>query len=177
MRIIDKVSVPIIVLAGLLAYLADRYQMPILVPVALALLGLFALWLGVDTFVRGEIRMYSRFYVRREFYSGLPARLLATIIFLFGLGLTVYAVWEWLQPGAMAGLLVPLVKTLPGLGIFLAVIGFFTLLFGLIRLITGSAWQQRDRTPLDEAGFRLRGLFGLAVGTLLLVLGVWLIFR
>ncbi|MBI4731168.1 MAG: hypothetical protein HY781_03395 [Chloroflexi bacterium] len=152
MRIIDKASVPAIVLAGLLVYLAERYQLPILIPAALALLGLFAIWLGGDTFVRGEIRMYDRFYVRREFYSGLPARLLATIMLL------------------------PLVKTWPGLGIFLAAIGFFTLLFGLIRLITGSAWQQHERRPLDEAGFRLRGLFGLIAGILLIVLGLWLIF-
>lgn len=176
MRLIDKASVPIFVVAGGLVYLSERYQLPVLIPIAIGIFGLFALWLGADTFVRGEIQLFNRLYSRRENYSGMPARLLGTIIFLFGVGVTFYSISEWIRPGVAGNFLSGLVKSPQGWGIILITFGFFSLLFGLIRLIAGSAHRQEERRAVVDLGFRLRGLVSTVVGIVLLAAGIWLIF-
>ena len=175
MRPIEKAAVPVIVIAGGLVYIAEQFKQPSLIPIAIGLFGLFALWLGADTFARGEIRAFDRFYNSRESYAGISARLLAIIIFLFGGGLTIFAAWEWLRPGEGARFLANLAATKQGLGIAIAVFGVFTLLFGLVRLIAGSAWKKEERTTLDEIGFRVRGFIGVIVGLVLIGGGLWLV--
>lgn len=177
MRLVEKLAVPAIVIAGGMVYLAEQFEMPFLIPVAVAILGIFAVLLGADTMIHGRIQLFDRLYSRRETYSGLPARLLGVIIFLFGTGLILYAVWEWLVPGRVGDFLAEIVKTQRGLGVFLAILGFFTALFGLIRLISGSAHNPEVRSAWVDLGFRVQGLFGLIVGILLLIAGGWLLVK
>lgn len=174
MRLIDKAGIPVIVIAGGMVYLAERYQLPFLIPIAIGVFGLFAIWVGLDTFVRGEISLWNRLHSRHENYSGLPARLMAIIILLFGAGLTLFAVWEWMQPGAAGDLLTGLAESPQGWGIILSTVGFFSLLFGLIRLISGSAHKNEYRSASTDLGYRTRGLINTIFGIIMLVVGFWL---
>lgn len=177
MRIVDKLAVPIIILAGGLAYLSEYLHRPNLIPLAVGIFGVFAILLGADTFIQGKIQLFDRLYSRREHYSGLPARLLGIIFFLFGTGIVGYSIMEWLQPGKVGEFLVSLVGSSQGWGILLIAFGFFTLLFGVIRMIAGSAHGQEERRALVDFWFRFWGLIGTVVGILLLILGVWLAFK
>ena len=177
MRLIDKISILVMLIAGGLVYLAEQFEVHRLIPIAIGLFGLFAFSLGVDTFMQGKIQMFDRLYSRSEYYSGAPARLLAIIIFLFGVGLTSYAVWEWVQPGAAGAYLAGLVGSARGWGILLLIFGIFMTLFGILRLVTGSAWKKDEQQPLVDFGFRLRGLISLALGILLILGGLWLFFE
>ena len=177
MRLVDKLAVPAIVIAGGMVYFAEQFDMPSLIPIAVALFGAFALLLGADTFIQGRIQLFDRLYSRRESYSGLSARLLGVVVFLFGAILIFYAGWEWLMPGKAGEFLAGLVKTERGLGIFLIVFGSFTFLFGLIRLISGSAHSPAERSAWVDFGFRFQGLIGFVVGILLLIAGGWLFIK
>lgn len=176
MHIADKLAVPVIITAGGMVYLAGQFNLPYLIPLALGGFGLFALLLGMETFIHGKIQLLDRRYSRRENYSGLPARLLGAMIFLFGVGILTYTAWDWIQPGKAGDFLAGLVETNHGRGILLVTFGFFTLLFGLIRLIAGSAHNKEQRQAWVDLGFRMQGLIGFIVGGLLMAAGAWLIF-
>lgn len=174
MKLADKLAVPAIVIAGGMVYMAEEFDMPILIPFAMGLFGLFAILLGVETFVNGEIKMFNRLYSRRENYSGLPARLFGVMIFLLGAGVSLYAFLEWTQPGMTGNYLAGLVGSSRGWGILLIAFGFFSLLFGLIRLIAGSAHRPEERSGVVDLSYRVRGLVNVVVGIILLAAGVWL---
>lgn len=176
MRIIEKLAVPIFLIAGGMAYLADEFNMPFLLPVAFSIFGLFAVALGAGTLLQGRIQLLDRLYSRREHYSGLSARLLGLIILLFGAGILLHTIVEWMNPGMANAFLVSLVDTNRGRGVLCTTFGFFILLFGLIRLISGSAHNLELRSGWVDLGFRLRGLLGVLIGMLLVVVGVWLMF-
>lgn len=173
-RFVDKLAVPVILVSGGLVYLSEQFRLPLLIPIAFTIFGVFAILLGMDTFVHGRIEMFDRLYSRREYYSGISARLLGVIIFLFGAGILVYVVLGFLQPGMANDFLTGLVETKHGWGILLVVFGFFILLFGLIRLISGSAHSPEQRNQLVDLRFRIQGLIGFIIGVLLLVAGGWL---
>jgi len=176
MRIVDKLAVPVIFIAGGMAYLAEKFELPFLIPLAIAVFGAFALLFGADTFIQGRIQLFDRYYSRREYYSGLSARLLGVIIFLFGTGILLYSASEWFQPGKANQFLTSLVESNRGWGILLIVFGFFTPLFGIIRLISGSAHSPEQRSLWVDLGFRVQGLIGTVFGALLLAVGIWLMF-
>jgi hypothetical protein len=121
--------------------------------------------------------MFDRLYSRRETYSGLSARLLGVIIFLFGAGLMLYSAWDWFAPGKAGEFLAGLVETNRGRGILFITFGFFTLLFGLIRLVSGSAHSPELRSTWVDFGFRIQGLIGSVIGILLLIAGGWLFIK
>lgn len=177
MRLVDKAVIPVFLLAGGMVYLSEQFDMPFLISIAIALLGIFALLLGADTFIQGRIQLFDRLYSRREQYSGLSARLLGVIIFLFGAGLLLYSGWDWVQPGKAGEFLAGLIESNRGWGVLLIVFGFFTLLFGVIRLISGSAHTPEQRSAWVDFGFRIQGLIGSVIGILLLLAGGWLYFK
>lgn len=177
MKLADKLAVPAIVLAGGMVYIAEEFNLPYLIPLAMGIFGLFGVILGVETFASGRIELFNRLHSRREFFSGIPARLFGIMIFLFGAGVALYGFFEWTQPGAAGESLAGLVKSSRGWGILLITFGFFTLLFGLIRLIAGSAHRLEERSGVVDLGYRLRGLVNIVVGIILLVAGVWLTFN
>ncbi len=49
MRIVDKLAVPLIFIAGGMVYLAEKFELPFLTTLAIAIFGVFALLLGADT--------------------------------------------------------------------------------------------------------------------------------
>ena len=175
MKIADKLAVPIIVVAGGMVYTAEEFNLPYLLPLAMGLFGLFGIILGIETFASGRIEMFNRLYSRRENFSGMPARLFGVMIFLFGAGVTLYAFLEWTSPGTAGEYLAGLVKSSRGWGILLITFGFFTLLFGLIRLIAGSAGRPEERRAVTDFGYRARGAVNIIVGAFLVGLGTWLI--
>jgi uncharacterized membrane protein len=177
MKLADKLAVPAIVIAGGLVYVAEEFNQPYLIPLAMGLFGLFGIILGIETFTSGKIEMFNRLYSRRENFSGLPARLFGIMIFLFGAGVTLYAFLEWTQSGTAGEYLAGLVKSSRGWGILLITFGFFTLLFGLIRLIAGSAHRPEERRGLVDFGYRVRGVVNVVVGLVALAGGVWLVFK
>ena len=177
MNIADKLGVAVFVIASGMVYVAEEFNMPTLTPLAIGLFGLFGILLGVETLVNGEIKMFNRLYSRRENFSGLPARLFGVMIFLFGAGVSLYAFLEWTSPGTAGKYLGGLVGSSRGWGILLITFGFFTLLFGLIRLIAGSASRPEERSGLVDFGYRARGLVNIVVGLVLLAGGVWLMFK
>lgn len=176
MRIIEKLAVPIFLVAGGMAYLADEFNMPFLLPVVFSILGLFAVALGVGTLIQTRMQLLDRLYSRRENYSGLSARLLGLIILLFGAGILLHTIVEWMNPGRANAFLVSLVDSNRGRGVLCIAFSFFIFLFGLIRLISGSAHSPELRSGWVDLGFRLWGLFGVLIGILLSVVGVWLMF-
>lgn len=176
MNLADKLAVPVFFIAGGMAYLAGQYNMPQLIPWAMGIFGVFALILGAETFITGRIRLFNRLYSRREHYSGLSARLLGTIIFLFGAGILVYTVWNWIQPGSMREFITWLTGSNHGRGILLITFGVFTLLFGLVRFIAGSAHSEAQRQTLVDMGYRMRGSVNIVFGILMIAAGVWLAF-
>lgn len=177
MNIVDKLAIPAIVIAGGLIYLAEEFNMPFLIPLALEMFGVFAILLGVETIFNGEIKMFNRLYSRREYFSGLPARLYGVMAFLFGVGISLYGFLEWTSRGVAGTYLEGLVNSSRGWGILLLAFGFFTLLFGLIRLIAGSAHRLEERSGWVDFGYRARGLFNTVLGFILLVVGAWLFFK
>ena len=158
-------------------YVAEEFNLPYLIPLAMGLFGLFAVLLGIETFASGRIEMFNRLYSRRENFSGLPARLFGVMIFLFGMGVALYAFFEWTQPGTAGEYLAGLVKSTRGWGILLIAFGVFTLLFGLIRLIAGSAHRPEGRSGLVDVGYRTRGAVNVIIGLAALAGGVWLMFK
>lgn len=177
MKITDKLAVPAIVIAGGMAYAAEEFNLPYLIPLAMGLFGLFGIILGIETFASGRIEMFNRLYSRRENFSGLPARLLGVMIFLFGAGVTLYAFLEWTNPGTAGEYLAGLVKSSRGWGILLITFGLFTLLFGLIRLVAGSAHRPEERSAVTDFGYRARGAVNIIIGLAALAGGVWLMFK
>ena len=177
MKITDKLAVPAIVIAGGMAYAAEEFNLPYLIPLAMGLFGLFGIILGIETFASGRIEMFNRLYSRRENFSGLPARLLGVMIFLFGAGVTLYAFLEWTNPGTAGDYLAGLVKSSRGWGILLITFGLFTLLFGLIRLVAGSAHRPEERSAVTDFGYRARGAVNIIIGLAALAGGVWLMFK
>ncbi len=177
MNIADKLAVPVFVIAGGMAYAAEEFNMPHLIPLALGLFGSFGVLLGIETFANGEIRLFNRRHSRREYFSGLPARLFGVIIFLFGAGVALYAFLEWTSPGAAGGYLSGLVGSSRGWGILLVAFGFFTLLFGLIRLIAGSGRRPEERSGAVDFGYRARGLINIAISLIALAAGIWLMVK
>ena len=177
MKIAEKLAVPAIVIAGGMVYAAEEFNLPYLIPLAMGLFGLFGIILGIETFASGKIEMFNRLYSRRENFSGLPARLFGVMIFLFGVGVALYAFFEWTQPGTAGEYLAGLVKSSRGWGILLITFGFFTLLFGLIRLIAGSAHRPEERSAVTDFGYRARGAVNVVVGLVALTGGVWLMFK
>ena len=176
MRIVEKLAVPVFFIAGGTAYLADELNMPFLLPIALSIFGLFAAALGAGTLIQGRIQLFDRVYSRREKYSGLSARLLGLIVLLFGLGILLYTIVDWTNPGMANAFLVSLVDSKGGRGVLCIVFGFFTFLFGVIRLISGSAHSPEQRSFWVDLGFRIRGFFGVLIGIILTMIGIWLIF-
>ena len=177
MKIADKLAVPAIVIAGGMVYAAEEFNLPYLIPLAMGLFGLFGVILGIETFASGRIEMFNRLYSRRENFSGLPARLLGVMIFLFGAGVTLYAFLEWTNPGTAGEYLAGLVKSSRGWGILLITFGLFTLLFGLIRLVAGSAHRPEERSAVTDFGYRARGAVNIIIGLAALAGGVWLMFK
>ena len=177
MKITDKLAVPAIVIAGGMAYAAEEFNLPYLIPLAMGLFGLFGIILGIETFASGRIEMFNRLYSRRENFSGLPARLFGVMIFLFGAGVTLYAFLEWTNPGTAGEYLAGLVKSSRGWGILLITFGLFTLLFGLIRLVAGSAHRPEERSAVTDFGYRARRAVNIIIGLAALAGGVWLMFK
>ena len=177
MRLSDKLAVPAILLAGGMVYIAEEFNLPYLIPLAMGLFGLFGVVLGIETFTSGKIEMFNRLHSRREYFSGAPARLFGVMIFLFGMGVALYAFFEWTQTGLAGEYLASLVKSSRGWGILFITFGFFTLLFGLIRLIAGSAHRPEGRSGVVDFGYRARGLVNVIVGIVLCVVGFWTLFR
>ena len=177
MKLADKLAVPAIVIAGGMVYVAEEFNLPYLIPLAMGLFGLFGIILGIETFTSGKIEMFNRRHSRREHFSGAPARLFGVMIFLFGIGVTLYAFFEWTQPGTAGKYLAGLVESSRGWSILLIIFGFFTLLFGLIRLIAGSAHRPEERSGVVDFGYRARGLVNVIVGIVLCVVGFWTLFR
>ena len=177
MKIADKLAVPAIVIAGGMVYAAEEFNLPYLIPLAMGLFGLFGVILGIETFASGRVEMFNRIYSRRENFSGLPARLFGVMIFLFGVGVTLYAFLEWTNPGTAGEYLAGLVKSSRGWGILLITFGLFTLLFGLIRLVAGSAHRPEERSAVTDFGYRARGAVNIIIGLAALAGGVWLMFK
>lgn len=177
MNIADKLAVPVFVIAGGMAYAAEEFNMPHLIPLAMGLFGSFGVLLGIETFANGEIRMFNRRQSRREYFSGAPARLFGVMIFLFGAGVSIFAILEWMSPGTAGAYLSGLVDSSRGWGILLATFGFFTLLFGLIRLIAGSGHRSEERSGIVDVGYRARGLINIAIGLIALAAGIWLMVK
>jgi hypothetical protein len=55
--------------------------------------------------------------------------------------------------------------------------GIFPLLFGMVRVISGSAYRTEQRSVLTDLGFRLGGAVSIITGGLLLLAGLWLVFN
>lgn len=54
MKIADKLAVPAIVIAGGMVYVAEEFNLPRLIPLAMGLFGLFGIIPGVETFASGS---------------------------------------------------------------------------------------------------------------------------
>jgi hypothetical protein len=176
LRPIEKAGVLVLVGLGALVLLSEYLGMPRLMPLALALLGLVAVFTGVDTAFRGSLTAFDRHSSRREYYTGLPAYLIAAAILLIGAALVLFSVWDFMQPGAVRSFLEGLWDTNRGRGMLLMTAGVFPFLFGLVRVLAGSAYRQDQRSKLVDFGFRLGGVAGMAVGLLLMAGGAWLAF-
>jgi hypothetical protein len=177
MKIAGKLAVPAIIIAGGLVFIATEYDLPYLIPLAMAIFGIFALILGIETIITGRIEMLNRFYSRREFFSGLTAHLYGVMILLFGLGITLYTFFDWIRPGTPGKYLEGLVGSPLGWGIMLVTVGLFTIMFGLIRLIAGSAHRPGERSGTIDLGYRVRGLINILIGVILLGGGIWFLIK
>lgn len=99
------------------------------------------------------------------------------MIFLFGAGISLYAFIEWTSPGTAGEYLADLVRSSRGWGMTLITFGFFALLFGLIRLIAGSAHRPEERSAVTDFGYRARGAVNVVIGLVALAGGIWLMFK
>lgn len=97
---------------------------------------------------------------------------------LIGIGLFFYSLWRALKPEAAAAWLTSLADSPQGWALILLVSGFLISIFGLVRLIAGSAYAEaRHRTALVEFSFRAGGLISMIAGGAMMAGGLWLLTR
>jgi hypothetical protein len=161
-----------------LGYAAAELHIDQLFSLAMALLAVAVIWSSLQTFHRGRLETLDRQSMRRESYSGISAYLIAGALMVIGIGLFFYSLWRALQPEAAAAWLESLADSPQGWALLLLAFGFFMFVFGLVRLIAGSAYQEtRHRTALVELSFRAGGLISMVAGAALLAGGLWLLTR
>jgi hypothetical protein len=160
-----------------LGYAAGELHIDQLFSIAMALLAVAVIWSSLQTFRRGKLETLDRQSMRRESYSGISAYLIAAALMVIGIGLFFYSLWRALQPEAAAAWLDSLADSPQGWALLLLAVGFFMFVFGLVRLIAGSAYEAKHRSALLELSFRAGGLVSMIAGGALLAGGLWLLTR
>jgi hypothetical protein len=174
---IELTGLVVILLAIGSGFLAAQFHITVLLPIALLMLGLYTAFLGINTILKGRLLMFDHFAMRREYYTGAPAYLLGSAVMFIGAGLIFYSVWVWVRPAQATGFLEILIQSPQGWGLLLLALGFFTFVFGVVRLVAVSASQPEQGKLLKASGLRAEGVIGMLLGILLIGGGFWLAFQ
>lgn len=179
LRNLSSIELFLLLLAGGLAFAGQQFSVPFLTNFALLCLGLMMVLVGGEFLVtqRAEFAIGGWVYIQaRETFKGLAAQLWG-IMFL-GLGLLVILVTlvKWVVPAAAGSFWSRLQGTPTGAGLALAGLGLAACLYGLIRLLAGSAGVDLGRlTSLSNLLDRITGAVVFLLGLGLAFLGVMLI--
>jgi hypothetical protein len=175
-------SLPLVtfLLAALLMFAADRLSQPALTFIGLMLLGFSALLSGVQVIVTRQAFFLptgrQSLKRRAESYSGLAAQLWGVFFVLFGLICVLAALAGLFAPEQAQAVVDQALETPAGWGVLLTILGVFLSLYGLTRLLSGSASVSTGfQIQLRDAGYRLFGGVCLLLGLALVALGLTLI--
>lgn len=167
-------------LAAFLIFAGQNLNINQLTAAGFLLLGITAILVGIqviwtkEAFFLPSGRQAAR--RRAEQYSGLSAQLWGVFFLLAGLGASVAALAALVNPAAAQTFLEQFLDTPAGWGTLLAGLGVFVSLYGLTRLLAGSAAVSRTvGTRLKDLGYRGVGALSLLVGLVLIGLGLVLI--
>lgn len=170
--------VPIILFfgaAGLMAA-ADQLALPALTFAGLVLLGLCAVLSGIQVIITRQAFFLpsgdQSLRRRAESYSGLAAQLWGVFFVLFGLIFILAGLIGFGRPERVMALIDQSLETPAGWGVLLFTIGVFVALYGLTRILAGSASTGTGiQARLRDIGYRMFGGLALIFGLLLLALG------
>jgi hypothetical protein len=176
---LSSIELFLLLLAGVLAFAGEQFSIPFLTNLALLCLGLMMVLIGGEFLVtkRAEFAIGGWVYIQaRETFKGLAAQLWGIMFLSLGLLVILVTMAKWLVPGAAGSFWSRLQGTPTGPGLALVGLGMAACLYGLIRLLAGSAGVDLGRlTPLSNLFDRLAGAVVILLGLGLVFLGVLLI--
>jgi hypothetical protein len=178
-RNLSSIELFLLLLAGGLAFAGQQFSIPFLTNLALHCLGLMMVLVGGEFLVtkRAEFAIGGWVYIQaRETFKGLAAQLWGVLFLGLGLLVILVTLAKWLVPAAAGSFWSRLQGTPTGAGLALAGLGLAACLYGLIRLLAGSAGVDLGRlTSLSNLLDRLAGGVVFLLGLGLIFLGVSLV--
>jgi hypothetical protein len=164
-------------LAVALLFGGGRLGLPFLTALGWLVFSGLAVFTGVEVIVTREASFFRRrsgHVTGRDTYSGCAAQLWGAMFVLFGLGLSLGSLAAMLAPEQTLGLIDRALDEAWGWGILIAVLGSFTYLYGLARVLAGGAEPSRKR-GIRHLGYRLFGAAVLLAGLGLVGIGLVLV--
>ena len=166
-------------LSGGLAFAGEKFSLPILTNVALLGVGLLMILVGGELIItkRAEFALGGWAYTQaKETFKGLAAQLWGVLFLGLGLLATLVTLVRWIFPAAASSFWNSLQGTPAGLGLVLTGLGLAAILYGIIRLLAGSAGVDLGRlTGLSNILDRMAGAVVVLVGLALAFFGLLLI--
>lgn len=179
-KLLTWLPIVLFFLAAGLMFAADRLTLPALAFAGLILLGFSALLSGI-----GVILTRQAFFLpsgtqslrrRAESYSGLAAQLWGVFFVLVGGVFILTGLVALRMPDQALAIVERALDTPAGWGVLLFGLGVFVALYGLTRLLAGSASVSVGlQVRLRDMGYRLFGGVTLLLGLALVALGFTLI--
>lgn len=166
MNALERLVLPMLLLAAALVAGADYFKLPWLTSLVLVGVGLVAVLGGIRVFRRGEVfegrsRWGNPRYTVR--YTGASARLIAVVLLLAGPILIALGALEVSGAGRASGFLTSLLNTPSGMALILGPSGLMVTALGIARFLSGSTLAPGVYHRHVEWSIRLTGaVFALA---------------
>ena len=171
-----KLQLALIVLGLAIVAAGLHYRVPAIVALTLVALGIFALASGVLMIVRGraEIPLDDSIGARREYHTGLTARLWGALFVAGGVLLALFGVATWWSPEGSAEWVERVLRTRTGMGLLVGGAGVWFGAYALTRLLAGEhAFRETHQRPWER---KLAGCYALVIGVGLVVLSALMLF-
>lgn len=170
-----RIGFTLFLVAGGLVVAGDYFSLPGLTNAGIIVFGLIAILRGAQFLVKGEAiegreKVSNPNYVQR--YKGFTAYLIGAALVLIGLLVLGGGVLGFTTPGGVTAVLSNIIETDRGIALLLGLAGFFVVVFGLVRTISGSATTPGTHNRVVESSIRAGGLLAMLVGLGLLALSL-----
>lgn len=109
-----------------------------------------------------------------QWYAGLSAMLIGAAQMVIGLMIVGLTLLEIFKPGGASAFVDRLVSSTAGLASVIALVGIFMAVFGVIRILSGSATSSGTHRKLIDLGIKTGGAITAMVGFGLILLAIWL---
>jgi len=172
----NTAQIGLFALGGAILYLGDRFAIPGALSLGLLCFGLLTMLMGIQMIgnspaVLGDasIRLSDRF-------NGLAAKLNGLLILVISALLLISALAGLFIPGGIEGFWNQLTKTMAGWGVLLVLGGAAGFIYGITRILPVAAMPEKNfKMLVGEVENIFAGLFFLVVGTILAILGGFMV--